>query len=62
MFIRDIKMKIRSVRYDVEESLFSKLTAEDEGAFDTEALEFDEAEAIEINTEGIDKIYFKKSS
>ena len=52
MFIRDIKMKIRSVRYDVEESLFSKLVGDDESIIESENLEFDEAEAIEINTEG----------
>ena len=52
MFIRDIKIKIRSVRYDAEESLFSKLMGDDEGTVESEVLEFDESEAIEINTEG----------
>jgi len=52
MFIRDIKIKIRSVRYDAEESLFSKLVGDDEGIVESEVLEFDESEAIEINTEG----------
>lgn len=56
MDMRDIKMKIRSVRYDVEESLFSKLFGEADGdggdLAEQELLNFDEEEAIEINTEG----------
>ncbi len=57
MDIRDIKMKIRSVRYDVEESLFSKLVSDADGdIIDQDFLNFDEEESIEINTEGKLKI------
>ena len=52
---RNIKMKIRSSRYDVEESLFSVLAAEEEeteysiGEQDIPC----EEETIEISTEGV---------
>ena len=54
---RNIKMKIRSLRYDVEESFFSSL-AEDITASDAELGEeitgtFDEEDAIELATEGV---------
>ena len=52
-----IKMKIRSVRYDVEESLFAKLAGEmldaEIGYDDENELFYDEEDAIELNTEGV---------
>jgi len=53
-----IKMKIKSQRYDVEGSLFSKLLAENEdGDIDLDLSEFDpsecDSEAIELSTEGV---------
>ena len=52
---RTIRMKIRSVRYDVEASFFSSLSEEpDFSGFlaEDEKLSFDNEERIEINTEG----------
>ncbi len=55
---KNIKMKIKSSRYDVEGSFFSKLAAEmseDEFDIDIENDEnlFDEEEIIELGTEGV---------
>ena len=53
-----IKMKIKSVRYDVEESLFSKIFADvcdidgEESDEDGE-LQFSDGEEIELSTEGV---------
>ena len=61
MMTKDIKMKIISRRYDVEDSLFSKIVVEqneneiEEDIF-FDDLSFDEEEIIEINTEGTMKI------
>lgn len=53
---RNIKMKIRSLRYDVEESFFSNLE-EDVPPTDLDVTEelgtFDEEDAIELSTEGV---------
>ena len=49
-----IKMKIRSTRYDVEESLFSKILAQQEVEYDEEdEIDLLDEEAIEIATEGV---------
>ncbi len=52
----EIKMKIKSQRYDVEGSLFSKLIAENDDG-DIDLSEFDpsecDSEAIELSTEGL---------
>ena len=53
---KNIKMKIRSLRYEVEESLFARLAYEaeldcDDG--DDGAPEYNEEEAIELSTEGV---------
>ena len=54
---RNIKMKIRSLRYDVEGSFFSSLAEDIAADVDldvTDALaEFDEEDAIELSTEGV---------
>ncbi|MBO5845623.1 MAG: DUF1934 domain-containing protein [Clostridia bacterium] len=55
----NIKMKIRSLRYEVEESLFARLAYESELDFDESddaPAEYNEEEAIELSTEGIMKI------
>jgi len=58
---KEIRMKIRSARYDVEESLFAQISEELEamGAFDTdvdeERLSFDGEEVIELNTVGMQR-------
>ena len=48
---KNIKMKIRSLRYDVEESLFSKILGGSDFEYEDE-VEMPEEEAIEIATEG----------
>ena len=51
-----IKMKIRSLRYDVEESLFAKLAGDildGDTDYENENAEYDEEAAIELNTEGV---------
>ena len=57
---RNIKMKIRSLRYDVEESFFSSLFDETANEVDLDVTDsansFDEEDAIELSTEGIMKI------
>ena len=45
-------MKIRSTRYDVEESLFSKIIGEADVEYDDGESAFCEEEAIELSTEG----------
>ncbi len=45
-------MKIRSTRYDVEESLFSKIIGEADVEYDDGESDFCEEEAIELSTEG----------
>ena len=66
MMSKDIKMKIKSQRYDVEGSLFSKLASEydesdepDIELFGDELL-FDDEEIIELNTEGVINIGEKR--
>ena len=53
---RNIKMKIRSLRYDVEESFFSSME-DDVAHVDLDVSEelgsFDEEDAIELSTEGV---------
>ena len=48
-----IKMKIRSTRYDVEESLFSKIIGEADFEYDEAESAFCDEEAIELSTEGV---------
>lgn len=54
METKNIKMKIRSRRYDVEGSLFDAIVDEMFDEFDIERQEkdFDDEEAIELNSEG----------
>lgn len=55
----NIKMKIRSLRYEVDESLFARLAYEAELDSETcedgddSTLEYNEEEAIELSTEGV---------
>lgn len=61
MELYDVKMKIRSQRYDVEGALFSKLLAEYEEENDADLGDFDlsacdDGETIELSTEGTLKI------
>ncbi len=57
---RNIKMKIRSLRYDVEASFFSDLVDEAANEIDLDVTDaghsFDEEDAIELSTEGVMKV------
>ena len=54
METKKIKMKIKSTRYDVEESLFSKIIAQADLDYDEEDdVDFSDEEAIELSTEGV---------
>ena len=63
METKEIRMKIRSLRYDVEESLFAQMSEEMEEddtlmrAMEAGDLSFDEEEKIELNTEGERRIH-----
>ena len=52
---KKIKMKIKSLRYEVEESLFAKAISDiiDSGEdYDNDELDYDEEQEIALNTEG----------
>ncbi len=56
---KKVKMKIKSIRYDVEESLFAKILGEVDAEYNDDESASDE-EAIEVATEGVMNIDGKR--